>query len=272
MRWVWRLAGIVLAGLAAGCASPRGDSTAGLPKGLYADPVRPGPDAVCLIDMTLPRDVAAAAAQANGEPRYLKRLRARLAGASGLPCEAVHFTAVTSEINQNPRWKAIVIMGFGWVIPRPDLLRVRQMVRTSKVPMIGFCGGGQIIAEAFGSKVGPIRKLRTGELDPHPAYHPGFFKEWGFMPVRVLQTDPLFAGLGPVITVGEWHSRMMMSVPVGFDRLAETDECPIQAIKQRGRLVYAVQFHPEHYDRAHPDGKVILQNFFRQVNKGKGAK
>ncbi|MCX7887951.1 MAG: hypothetical protein N3B01_11955, partial [Verrucomicrobiae bacterium] len=53
-----------------------------------------------------------------------------------------------------------------------------------------------LIAQAFGGTIGYMRKLRPGEKDPRPSYHPGQFKEWGFYPVRIIKPDPLFDGLG----------------------------------------------------------------------------
>jgi GMP synthase (glutamine-hydrolysing) len=56
-----------------------------------------------------------------------------------------------------------------------------------------------------------------------------------------------------------WH---IAKLPPEFDVLAATDECPIQAIKHKTRVLYGTQFHPEQYDDEHTDGKTILRNFF----------
>jgi GMP synthase-like glutamine amidotransferase len=45
--------------------------------------------------------------------------------------------------------------------------------------------------------------------------------------------------------------------------LASSAECRVQVIKDRKRLVYGVQFHPENYDAEHSDGRILLENFFR---------
>jgi anthranilate/para-aminobenzoate synthase component II len=37
----------------------------------------------------------------------------------------------------------------------------------------------------------------------------------------------------------------------------------VQAVKHKTRPVYGTQFHPEIWDDAHPDGKRLLQDFFR---------
>ena len=46
-------------------------------------------------------------------------------------------------------------------------------------------------------------------------------------------------------------------------RLADSEACPIQAMRHVRRPLYGFQFHPERYTEAHPDGRTILANFFR---------
>lgn len=129
--------------------------------------------------------------------------------------------------------------------------------------MLGICGGCQLIGQAYGAKVAAMRKLRPGEQDPNPKYHPGWFKEWGWTPVEVLKKDPLFASLPEKPILREFHAFQIVEPPKEFDVLAFTSECRVQAIKHRDRFVYAVQFHPERYDQQHPHGRVVLENFFR---------
>ena len=63
--------------------------------------------------------------------------------------------------------------------------------------------------------------------------------------------------------VEQRHFWELKTAPAGFGRLAASDACPIQAIRHEGRLLYGVQFHPERYSERHPDGRIILSNFFR---------
>jgi len=137
------------------------------------------------------------------------------------------------------------------------------VIRETSKPLFGFCGGHQLIGEAFGAKVGAMRKLQPGEKDPAPFHGPGMYKEWGFLPVRVIQPDPIFEGMGSTVLVREYHYGEIKSLPADFALLASTDECCIQAIKHTQRLLYGTQFHPEAYDTKHPDGQLILRNFFR---------
>jgi len=61
--------------------------------------------------------------------------------------------------------------------------------------VIGFCGGHQLIGLLYDAPCDAIRKLEPGEADPG-GFAPGWFKEVGFMPVRVGKPDPIFKNLG----------------------------------------------------------------------------
>ncbi len=191
------------------------------------------------------------------------KLRKRMQAQSGLRCVMVHFTEIRSENLDRSCVKAILITGRSKVVGRDLDAKFYPLIRNTKIPIFGFCGGMQLIGQAYSSKVGRLRKLRDGEKDPNPNYHPGQFKEWGFLPVRIVQRDPLFEGLPDEIVVREAHAFQVMQVPAEFELLASTDECKVQAFKHRQRLVYGTQFHPEVNNDDHPHGRVILGNFFR---------
>jgi hypothetical protein len=92
----------------------------------------------------------------------------------------------------------------------------------------------------------------------HPELGPSMLSE------RPNATErPLFAGLDETVVVEQRHFWELKTAPVGFVRLAASDACPIQAIRHGGRPLYGVQFHPERYSERHPDGRIILSNFFR---------
>jgi len=198
----------------------------------------------------------------------INRIRARLEELSGLPCVVIHFTNIKKSHLSEYNVQTILLSGVSPTTSKWDprwLTEFYAFLREVDVPTIGFCGGHHRIAFAFGGKVGQMRLLRLGEKDPNPAYHPGTYKEWGFKRVTILKRDPLFHGLGDVIVVQEFHAYEVKELPFEFEILASTNECRIQVIKHRSRLLYGTQFHPEAYDEEHSDGKIILQNFFRLV-------
>lgn len=220
---------------------------------------------ICILDIQHPDLILKQVADKPDQKYGGHRTRSRVKEITGLPCLLVHFTEVRPQQLEQPNVKAILITGRSKTLSKELDRQFYPLIRTTRIPIFGFCGGMQMIGQAFSTKVGPLRKLHEGEKDPNPKYHPGMFKEWGFMPVKVTDRDPLFQGLPDEVLVREAHAFQMLDLPREFALLASTAECRVQAIKHKERLLYGTQFHPEAYDDAHPQGRAILQNFFRTV-------
>jgi GMP synthase-like glutamine amidotransferase len=182
--------------------------------------------------------------------------------------------------------EALLISGnaTGWpYYDRGHLAELFDIIRTAAWPILGLCGGHQLIAMAYGADVAPMRRLRPDEPEITTLSGPGFLKEWGFMRVHVTEPDPLFDELGPSPVFLEVHYCEVKELPPGFQILASSRDCPIQVMKQLDRPVYGTQFHPEAYTEgphdwrsplvnlvypdgypeARPDGRGLLANFFR---------
>jgi GMP synthase (glutamine-hydrolysing) len=218
---------------------------------------------VCIVDTEHP-DVIRERLRAKSVDQYKGRvLKQRVMEITGLPCVLVHYTEAHREDVEQSNVKAILLTARHSSLD-PSLDREWfAMIRETKIPMIGFCGGHQLIAQAFGGDIDRMRPLLPNEPDPRPQYHPGFYKEWGFMKVNLLKADPLFDGLVASIVVREMHAFEITKLPAEFDTLAATDECPVQVIRHRLRPLYGTQFHPEAFDDEHPDGRKLLENFFK---------
>jgi len=193
-------------------------------------------------------------------------IKLKLEEISGQPCLVQRYPQVTGQRLREWGIRALIISGnaTGWEeYDKAGLAEMYRIIRAAELPILGFCGGCQLIALAHGASLGPMRRLREGESDPNAEFQPGYFKEWGFMPVRVLEPDPLFEGLGKEPVLFEAHYWEVKEVPSHFRLLASTEECRIQAIKREDKLVYGTQFHLEMYDEGHADGRRLLANFFK---------
>lgn len=131
------------------------------------------------------------------------------------------------------------------------------------VPQIGFCGGHQVIASQFGSRIGPMRPLGPNEPDLNPGYWQGQYKEWGMYPVGIVKADPLFDELGSPIRIQEYHSWEVKELGQKLILLASSDNCRVQAFVHSEKPIYGTQFHPEQSNEYYSDGFKILNNFFR---------
>ncbi len=230
----------------------------------FEDPIALTSDSravVCIVDTQHP-DTIREKVTGGGGYEYMDKLRRIATELSGLPCVAVHCTQVATAACIGPCVKAMWITARSRKIDEACDARLFALIREIRVPAIGFCGGCQLIAQAYGASVRPMRPLKPGEPDPHPAYMPGQYKEWGFLPVQIVRRDPLLAGLADPIVVKQMHGWEIKSLPPVFDVLGRTDECAFEVIRHKARPLYGTQFHAEHYDDVHPDGKTILRNFF----------
>jgi GMP synthase (glutamine-hydrolysing) len=193
-------------------------------------------------------------------------IKLKLEEISGEACLVQHFSRVTGQRLKEWDMKALIISGNAtdWEeYGETDLAEMYRIIRAAELPILGLCGGLQLIALAHGAPIGPMRLLREGESDPNAEDKPGHFKEWGFMPVRVPESDPLFEGLDKEPVFFQAHYWEVKEALPHFRVLASTDECRIQAIKHREKLVYGTQFHPEMYEEEQADGRRLLANFFR---------
>jgi len=125
--------------------------------------------------------------------------------------------------------------------PLPD-----KRLLESGIPLLGICYGMQAMGYLMG-----------GHVVPAPV------REYGKAHLRLLGREGLLAGVQPeadgLVTVWMSHGDTVLAPPPGFTSLAATDNCPVAAMADPTRRIFAVQFHPE---VAHtPQGKTVLKNF-----------
>jgi GMP synthase (glutamine-hydrolysing) len=135
-----------------------------------------------------------------------------------------------------------------------SLAGVFSVIREASQPILGVCGGHQQMALAFGAPVGLM-----GRVEPGDGYE-GAKRERGFFEVET-NRQGILRDLPERITV--WHSHFdeVKDLPPGFEATASNETCSIQAMQHKERPVFGVQFHPELFDDAHPDGRQVLENF-----------
>jgi GMP synthase (glutamine-hydrolysing) len=213
-------------------------------------------------------------------------VKLKLEEIAGVPCLHQRYSKVNRQLLRDLGIRAIVISGnaVGFEeFPSDAFDEITEIIREAEWPILGFCGGHQLIGLAHGSRVAPMRRLRPGERDVTDLSGPGYLKEWGFMAVDLVGDDPILDGLGPTPVFLEVHYCEIKDLPPGFRVLASTPDCPIQIMKRTGKPVYGAQFHPEAYtetpydrrnplvtlvyseghEEAYPAGRRLIENFFR---------
>jgi GMP synthase (glutamine-hydrolysing) len=240
---------------------------------------------ICFVDLEHDRWLASPDTRMS-HLAFFMDVKLKLEEISGSPCIVLRYRDVTRQRIRDLRISALVISGNAVAFEEYSedaFTELHAIIREAETPVLGLCGGHQLIAMAHDAPVGPMRRLRPGEPEITTLSGPGYLKEWGFTPVEVVHTDPIFEGLGPVPVFLEVHYGEVKQLPAGFQLLASTDNCCIQVMKRSDRPVYGTQFHPEGYtegpyDRRNslvslvypdgesegrPDGRTLLANFFR---------
>lgn len=193
------------------------------------------------------------------------RQRLALERAADDHCLMIHYKQLSLGLLRELAPVAIVYSGASTSFEEYDVRQTRayrDVVLKSEVPQLGICGGHQLAAEIYGARLDIMRRTRPQDPDNNPGYHPGEYKEWGVYPVKVIRRDPLFAGLGTIIRVQQFHRSEVRRPPRDLVILASSPACRIQAFRHRTRPFYGVQFHPEESSEAYPDGARVLRNFF----------
>lgn len=122
-----------------------------------------------------------------------------------------------------------------------DALKVDEGIYTLGVPVLGICYGAQLIAHQLGGKV---RSAAVGEYGQVKA---------------VYKKSVIFDGLPEEGVCWMSHTDSVSELPDGFEITAFTADCPIAAMQNTRKRIYAVQFHPE---VAHTqNGTLMLKNF-----------
>ena len=117
------------------------------------------------------------------------------------------------------------------------------------VPVLGICYGMQVMSRHFGGSVVPAGKREFGHAELYLRKDPGSLFEGFFLDGK----SPVWMSHGDHVEV----------IPPGFEVVAGTENAPVAAIRDIGRHLYGVQFHPEVNHT--PRGEVLLDTFVRQI-------
>jgi GMP synthase (glutamine-hydrolysing) len=193
----------------------------------------------------------------GASPRELRAVLGRLIPGIEILTEPYH--AVSLERIRSLRPSHIILSGQSdpWERYTPESLQgVFALIKQASQPILGVCGGHQQIALAYGAQVGLMERLEPGEG------YQGAKRERGFFPINNTG-EGLFKELPAEVIVWHSHCDEVKQLPDGFRKTASNETCEIQAMQQKGRRLYGVQFHPELFNEEYPQGSQILENFLR---------
>jgi GMP synthase (glutamine-hydrolysing) len=155
---------------------------------------------------------------------------------AGFRIRYVNFGRQPDAWPQIMRYQGLVVLGGPMNCDQserhPHLLTEIELIRRAishGKPVLGICLGAQLIARALGARVSknPVKEIGWYDLSP----------------TREGERDPLFAQLGPVEKIFQWHGDTF-EIPDGAVHLATSPDCNHQAFRY-AENVYALQFHLE---------------------------
>lgn len=208
--------------------------------------------------------------------------------------QVVHFSEIANAaLEFKPQ--AIVLSGtlsdFDYYNP-VRLETIANFLKETRIPVLGICGGHQLIGMSFGARVVTLDNQEQHENRANRSF------EYQYRFIRILvPEDPIFEGINDdesgvwqdytrearILRVWQNHGLQLDRVPEGFQLLATAYLCRNQMMVKRsdGQLIYTVQFHLEKsfedWDRTratrweHPnesrDGRIIFENFLEESIK-----
>jgi GMP synthase (glutamine-hydrolysing) len=178
------------------------------------------------------------------------QLIARRVREAGVYCELIPGTTPWDAIRDRaPR--ALILSGGPASVYEEGAPRCDPAALNAGVPVLGICYGMQLLAYQLGGKVAPAGK-----------------REYGPASVQVADPAGLFLDLPAHLPVWMSHGDTILEAPVGFRRLAESENSTIAAMADdAGR--FGIAFHPEVIHT--PQGREILRNFLYQVAGCRGT-
>lgn len=166
-------------------------------------------------------------------------------------CEVQPYDMSIDKIKAlNP--KGIIITGGPNSVYGKDALLCDKELFELGVPVLGICYGSQLMAYMLGGKV---------ETAP--------VSEYGHTEVEIDKKESaIFEGVSGKTNCWMSHTDYIAAAPEGFTVTAHTLVCPVAAMENPSRKLYATQFHPEVVHTK--EGQKMLSNFVYHVCGCKG--
>ncbi len=160
-------------------------------------------------------------------------------------CEVYPYTLPLEEIKAKGP-KGIIFTGGPNSVFGEESPRCRKEIFDLNIPILGICYGSQMISYLLG-----------GTVNTAPV------SEYGKTEVSVNNASRLFEGISDKTICWMSHTDYIEKAPENFAITAYTPVCPVAAMENAGKGIYAVQFHPEVMHTQ--EGAKMLSNFVHKI-------
>lgn len=164
--------------------------------------------------------------------------------------EGVYAEIYRSDIDleklRERRPKGIIFTGGPQSVYREESQHIDPRIFDMGIPILGFCYGAQLIAYELG-----------GEVKKAP------ISEYGRTELSIDRSAGLFREVSERTSVWMSHTDYIARAPEGFYITGSTENCPIAAMEDEKRGIYALQFHPEVQHSA--EGRKMIHAFLYDI-------
>lgn len=166
-------------------------------------------------------------------------------------CEIKPYNKITVSEIQKLAPMGIIFTGGPKSVNSEGAPHVEKAIFELGIPILGICYGAQLIAQSLNGVVcSPVTR------------------EYGKTETVFNPESLLFKGLPKEATTWMSHTDSIDVLPAGFSVSAHTKHCPVAAMEDPDRKLYALQYHPEvlHTD----NGTEMIRNFLYEICLCKG--
>ena len=149
--------------------------------------------------------------------------------------------------------KGIILSGGPSTVTKKSFPNIPFKLFNLNIPILGICYGLQLLAINFKGKVKFGKKNR----------------EFGRSILKKKRESLLTKNFFSKKKISVWmsHQDIVSKLPIGFKKIAFTDDSSLTIIENKKKKLYGIQFHPEvtHTD----NGKILIKNFIFSICKVK---
>ena len=173
--------------------------------------------------------------------------------------EVLSYTTPLEKIKAK-NYKGIIFTGGPQSVFKDDSPSYDPAIFDLGIPILGICYGAQFMAHALGGTVKTAPVSEYGHTEVVIDSHDGLLKNVATADVTAEESGCEEPGHSIF-----WmsHTDYISAAPAGFTVTAHTDNCPIAAMENPDRKLYAVQFHPEVVHSK--EGRKVFHTFVREI-------
>lgn len=156
------------------------------------------------------------------------------------------YNKITVEEIKNSGYKGVIFTGGPHSVYEETSPHYDSQILNAGIPILGICYGAQLMAYMAG---GEIKSAENSS-------------EYGKTLIKTTD-NVLFKDVPTESVCWMSHTDFIRKAPDGFEIIATTSKCPVAAMCDGERALYAVQFHPEVTHTEY--GKQLLHNFLFEI-------